>query len=199
MSQTGGTTGVPIPQEGYNYGFDELPEPARLIVVTVKERLADSMDNEERGVWLAEVSGFNDDRMAMLFSQAIRRINARLSNPGSFTAINFPYRSQVGTGAAIASLMVECVKHLIVSYTEQPNVSSVGAPLADRTSYTPKWMDILRIFEEELKEHLAAFNREIIFGGDTLSGGMKVLVGNSSRFADYGRMGRPTPRTWMGI
>lgn len=196
----GGTTGTPIPSEGYNYSYEALPEEARSIVATVWERLADSMDNDERGVWLNEVSGFNKDRMAMLYTLAVSRVNSRLTSINNYTVENIPYTWVSARAALTAALFFEAIKHLMVNYMEIPDVSSVGGAYANRTDYSQKWGSLLNLIDAEFTEHMGAFNRQVLFGGgDTLSGGMTTLIGNSSRFSDSARFGRPIPRTWLGF
>jgi len=72
-----------------------------------------------------------------------------------------------GTGGAVfpdqwlgllgQTLAVEVIKHVIRAYTEQPDPRGVTVSYLERRDYMSRWMESLRIEQEELKTGMDTF------------------------------------------
>ena len=126
--------------------YDRLREDAKLLVEQSSWYFADLFDSTAGGPWLAEnfQTHFDYERIAFLVGQAVMRFNV----------LGFPVTNYgVDVGSALipenfSPLMVwatklEIIRHLIVSYTEQPTFQSVQTTFTDRRDYAQRWQGVL--------------------------------------------------------
>ena len=138
--------------------YERLRNDTRLIVEQSSWYFADLFDSTAGGPWLQEnfQTHFDYERIAFLMGQAVMKFNV----------LGFPLTNYgVGVGdqsipANFSALMVwgtklEIIRHLIVSYTEQPDFRNVQTTMTDRRDYAQRWqavlMDELPSYEKAVK------------------------------------------------
>lgn len=148
--------------------YNALAEPYRDIIESVNERFADTFDSTGGGVNLLMKfqSHFGRGRMARLLKIALNRINM-LSQPVQTYTVDgssmFPV-AQWG-GLLEFALYVEVLKHLMRSYTEQPEVLLGGnVSRFDRRDYVQRWQTILEIEQQDLERMLETYKIQFMFG-----------------------------------
>ena len=174
---------------------DIVEKTAQDIIAEVKERFSDLYDNDDFGTWLAEGSNFDDTRFTVLMEHAVQKVNSSMMWIGSFNVENYPFDIVPFYTALRCALLMECIKHFITSYTEDPDVSSASSPHAVRRDYKSRWESTLSIYKDDFADASRGLNRCLVQSNGI---GTKVLVGFSSRYANNPRYRRPTPRTWGG-
>jgi len=119
----------------------------------------DCFDSDLGGPYLrdATLANFDKRKIASLSDMALMSIN--LKPPvQNFTVDSFPYDSSRALFAK--ALLIESIKHLMRSYTEQPAVVGAGQiSYFDRRDYLQRWQTLYQIEIEEFKHWLALFKR----------------------------------------
>lgn len=134
--------------------YDSLGQDMKTIVDNVWIRFADLFDSPEGGPNLQTYyqTNWSRGRMAQLMIQAINRLNTIGQPKVAYTAYppsEFPIASF--GGLLELALYCECVKHLIRSYTEQPDPAGIPITRMDRRAYVAGWRDILAMEQVDLK------------------------------------------------
>ena len=143
--------------------YDALDVGFKVVVESVYSRFADLFDSPYGGPHLQVYfqSRFGRGRMAQLLKIAVGRLN-NISQPhqtygldGPPVGAQFPFARW---GALLEqALYIETVKHLIRSYTEQPDAPGVGLARLDRRDYTNRWREVLADEGADLKDQLDVF------------------------------------------
>lgn len=185
--------------------YDGLSPSMKAIVDDVWVRFADLFDSPGGGPNLLTYfqSHFGRNRIAQLLRIAVGRLNTMAQPQMTYTLDDgqgggsFPVDQW---GPLLETFTyVECVKHLIRSYVEQPAFMGSGAVTRlDRRDYMDRWRTILSDEQEMMKDQVEVFKiRHMGFGRP------KVLVSGGV----YGRYG-PTrlagsaaarPRYWTRV
>jgi hypothetical protein len=115
----------------------------------------DLFDSELGGPWLRDMTKarFDKTKLRQLIPQALMDINFQQPQT-DFSEDNFPYSVNDGTALFAQALLVASVRHLMRSYTEQPDVMNSQVGFFDRKRYTQAWKFIYDIEEAKLKEWL---------------------------------------------
>jgi len=166
--------------------YDVLTDDMKGVIETTWNRFSDLFDFATEGPHLQTYiqSNFGRNRLAQLLRIAVGRLNT----------VAQPYQTYTldGDGGAAfpvarwgslleSALYVECLKHLMRSYVEQPEVQSgSGVSRLDRRDYLDRWGIILQGEEQVLKNQLDTF--KIAHMG---LGTARVLVSGGA----YGRYG----------
>jgi hypothetical protein len=145
--------------------FDRLREDSKLIVEQASWFVADLFDSTTGGPWLAEnfQTHFDYERIAFLVSQAVMRFNV----------LGFPvtnYGVDVGSAtipANFSALMIwatklEIIRHLILSYTEQPTFQSVQTTFTDRRDYAQRWQAVLAEEKPDFEKAVKLSKRSLL-------------------------------------
>jgi hypothetical protein len=180
--------------------YDVLSDDMKLVVDHVWVRFADLFDSPNGGPHLQTYfqQHFGRGRIAQLMGVALRSLNTRMQPAQSFTLDGiggalFPSRDW-GSVLEQATL-VEVIKHLRLSYVEQPMLQGGEVTRHDRRDYMDRWSMILSDEQEQLRQQMETM--KIRFMG---LGRPAVLVSGGA----YGRYG-PTrfagsvaarPRYW---
>lgn len=154
------TTATFVQVGARNPAYDSLPAPMQEIVESAWARFADMFDSPQGGPHLQTFfqSNFSLGRVAQLLSIALGFLNTmaqpyanyQLSDPGQF-----PYAMW---GPLLEeALYIECIKHLIRSYVEQPMPQGVTVARQDRRDYQSRWTEVLNIEMEMFKSQLDVF------------------------------------------
>lgn len=186
--------GEPIPS------YDRLAPTMKRLVDSVWVRFADLFDSPNGGPNLMTYfqSHFNRGRLADLLRIAVGRLNTAAQPYQTYTidgdgGARFPVDKW---GALLEqALYVECLKHLVRSYVEQPAFIGGAVTRLDRRDYMDRWSSVLQSEEGLLRAEMEHFKiRNMGFGRPA------VLVSGGV----YGRFG-PTrlvgslaarPRYW---
>jgi hypothetical protein len=168
-----------------NPHYDNLPpEMKDFLETSVWNRFSDLFDSAGGGPNLQTYfqAHWSRGRAAQLMNIAVGKINT-ISQPWSnysTDGVSGPlYPLQQWGGLLAQQTFCEMVKHLIRSYTEQPDLRSSGSiTRLDRRDYTDRWREVLRDEQAELKSLLDTFKVRHMFTGSP-----KVLVSGGS----YGR------------
>lgn len=127
--------------------YDALDVGFKAIVESVWMRFADLYDSTLGGPHLQEYfqTRFGRGRMAQLLGVAVGRLNSVAQPHGTYSLDAernpFPY-AQWGPMLE-QGLYVETIKHLIRSYTEQPDAMGIVTARMDRRDYTDRWRAVL--------------------------------------------------------
>jgi hypothetical protein len=151
---------------GYaNPAYDNLPAPMQELVESVWIRFADLIDSPAGGPNIIATPYFqahwSRGRVSQLMNIALSKLNT-ISQPWSSYTVDgsggavFPV--QLWGGLLSQWTYIECVKHLIRSYTEQPAVVGSGSiTRLERRDYAERWRAALSDEEAELKSMLDTF------------------------------------------
>lgn len=164
--------------------FDRLREDTRLQVEQAGWYFADLFDSTTGGPWVTEnfQTHFNYERIAFLLGQAVMKFNV-LGYP--VTA----YGVDVGSQAVPANFgpliiwatKLEIIRHLIASYTEQPEFRNMTTTYTDRRDYARRWREVLDEEKPEMEKAIKMAKRSLLNlgrGSLLVSGG---IYGGSSR------------------
>ncbi|MCX4799564.1 hypothetical protein OG497_37555 [Streptomyces sp. NBC_01242] len=143
--------------------YDRLTDEMKGIIETSWNRFSDLFDFATEGPHLQTYvqANFGRNRLAQLLRIAVGRLNTVAQPFQSYTidgdgGASFPIERW---GSLLESaLYVECLRHLIRSYVEQPEVQSgSGVSRLDRRDYKDRWEDVLGVEEPVLKQQLEHF------------------------------------------
>lgn len=143
--------------------YDVLVDEMKMIVETTWIRFSDLFDFATEGPHLQTYiqSNFGRNRLAQLLRIAVGRLNTVAQPFQSYTidgdgGASFPVARW---GSLLESaLYVECLRHLVRSYVEQPEVQSgSGVSRLDRRDYKDRWEDVLGVEEPVLQQQLEHF------------------------------------------
>lgn len=112
--------------------------------------------------------------MAQLMGVALSKLNGMAQPWSSYTldGQNGPAFPLQFWGGLLASMTyVEAIKHLIRSYTEQPQFQGPGIARQDRRDYAQRWRQVLEDEQAEVKSQLDVFKIRHI-----MTGSPRVLV-----------------------
>lgn len=143
--------------------YDGLVAPMKDIIERVMIRIADTIDSPGGGPNLTTYvqSKFGRGRIAELMRIALGRMNTIAQPYQTYTVdgdggATFPY-AQWGP-LLEAMTWIETLKHLIRSYTEQPDFRGSGnISRLDRRDYVQRWRDVLMEEEQAAKSQLDTF------------------------------------------
>ena len=126
--------------------------PADVAVEQSWTKIEDCFDSELGGPWLRDMTMkyFDKYKIRSFIPEALLAINQQMPYT-SFTETSFPYTANDGQALMAQALLCSSVRHLMRSYTEQPDVVSSPVAFMDRKRYQQAWSAIYAI-EEPLFE-----------------------------------------------
>lgn len=183
----------PIPS-GVLEGFDDLPEAAQTMIRRAQEQFGSLYDNVTAGQphFQEDSPSFDDDRWAVLLWNAVGRVNMTGAPKTSYTVSGYPYSGATGGYAVYLALLIEAMRHFIVTYTEHPQDNLQNAPFL-KHDHWQRWKDTLSIIERDFESAVAAFKYESMGFGQSalLIGGRQVPYGYTPKV-------RPSTRYFWG-
>lgn len=125
--------------------YEALNESTKLLVEQASWFFADLFDSTTGGPWLQEnfQTHFTYDRMAFLLRQATMKFNVtgwpvtRYGVGRDDKAIPANYTDLILWGTKL-----EAIRHLIASYTEQPDFRNMATTYTDRRDYSQRWREV---------------------------------------------------------
>ncbi|QIG58323.1 hypothetical protein SEA_SKOG_171 [Gordonia phage Skog] len=198
--------------------WDALREDTKFTVEQISWHFADLFDSTAGGPWLQEnfQTHFNYERIAFLLGQAVMKFNVL-----AFPVTNYGVtRDDKAIPENFQALMVwagklEVLRHLMVSYTEQPEFRNMNTTYTDRRDYAQRWKAILDEEKPDYERAVKLSKRSLlsmgkgaylvaggIYGGSARSffqSGMYAAQTRSMRFypaapaVSYGNMGAGSP------
>lgn len=182
--------------------FDRLDPGMKQLVEDVWIRFADLFDSPDGGPNLQTYfqTHFSRNRLAQLLKFAVGRLNTAAQPYQTYTIDVNPHGQgqfpiQAWGPLLAQALYVECLKHLVRSYVEQPMFVGGSVTRLDRRDYMDRWQSVLQMEEGLFSKEMDTFKiRNMGFGRP------RVLVSGGV----YGRFG-PTrfagsvaarPRYW---
>lgn len=172
--------------------FDRLDPGMKELVEDVWIRFADLFDSPDGGPNLQTYfqTNFSRNRLAQLLKFAVGRLNTASQPSQTYTIETnaggqgqFPL--QMWGPLLAQSLYVECLKHLVRSYVEQPMFMGGSVTRLDRRDYMDRWMSVLNMEESLFSKEMEVFKiRNMGFGRPRVlvSGGVFGRFG-PTRFA----------------
>lgn len=143
LSATNMVKSIPV---GYviNDSFERTgPTPADTAVRMCWLMLEDCFDSEQGGPWLRDMTlaVFDQSKLRGLVPQVIMDINLQMPFT-SYTVDSFTYTTGDGNALFAQGLLLATIRHLMRSYTEQPDVTSSPVAFMDRKRYQQAWKAI---------------------------------------------------------
>lgn len=151
-----------------------VPTNSQLLAALVWRRLEDLFDAEDEGPWLRDMTlnYFSKDKMPEFVNDALFEINN--ANPPTDVVLDgFFHDGQETTDSPllVQAVYMAVLRHLIRSYTEQPNPQGAPFGYLDRRDYAQRWMEVYQLEEQVFKRWLALWKRKFLQLGHS-----KVLV-----------------------
>lgn len=150
--------------------YDSLPTPMKQMVEDVFVKLADLVDSPWGGpnlqMWYS--THFNRGRIAQLLKQAVQHLNnmGQPYNVWSVDGRNGPMFPVVQWGGLLNSaLTIEVIKHLMRSYTEDPEIQGAVQARMSRRDYLARWQSNLVVEQADFKTQLDTWKIANMFKG----------------------------------
>jgi len=126
--------------------FDRLRPDAQLAVEQVSWFFGDLFDSTAGGPWLQEnfQTHFSYERIAFLSTQAVMKLNLLgfpVTNWG--VTLDDPKIPKNFQPLSVWATKLECIRHLALSYTEQPDFRNMQVTYTDRRDYSDRWRAVL--------------------------------------------------------
>ena len=117
-------------------------------------RFQDIFDSIDGGPWLRDMtlSHFDKDKLRVFIPDVLLEINAQMPQ-SHYDETSFPYGLNDGKAIFAYGLFMAAVRHLMVSYVEQPTPMNQQVAYQDRTEYHRRWSEIYQN-EKPRWEHL---------------------------------------------
>lgn len=120
--------------------------PADPSITFAWKKLEDCFDSEHGGPWLRDMTKANFDRSKLVDFIPDVLLDINVQQPMTqYTEASFPWTERDGGAFFGYGLFIATLKHLMRSYTEQPNVMNSSVGYFDRTRYQQAWAAIYAI------------------------------------------------------
>lgn len=178
--------------------YDRMAPESRLTVEQASWFFADLFDSTAGGPWLQEnfQTHFDYERIAFLVGQATMKFNM-LGYPVTAYGVEVDQqRVPDNFGPLIVwATKLEAIRHLIVSYTEQPEFRNMTTTYTDRRDYAQRWQAVLAEEKPDLEKAIKLAKRSLLNlgrGSLLVAGG---IYGGQSRLFIPGMYAAQT-RAW---
>lgn len=166
--------------------YDGMREDAKVLVEQATWFFADLFDSTTGGPWLNEnfQSHFDYNRIAFLMGQAVMKLNVTGQPVTSYgVEVGDPKIPANFTQLSLWATKLEAIRHLIVSYTEQPAYPNTATTYTDRRDYTDRWRAVLEDEQPELKAAIKMAKRSLLsLGRGSLLVGGGIYGGTARSF-----------------
>lgn len=141
--------------------YDALLPQFKQLVEETWGMFSSNFDSPAGGLYLQTLyqSGFNREKLALLLSMALGRLNIESQPVTTYTldGVGGPTFPDAWLGLLGQTLAVEVIKHVIRAYTEQPEMRNVTVSTLDRRDYMDRWRQSLLIEQAELDKSMDTF------------------------------------------
>ena len=145
--------------------YDSLAEDTKLIVEQSSWFFADLFDSTAGGPWLQEnfQTHFNYERIAHLMAHATTKFNT-LGFPVTEygVSVNDNAIPDNFKGIITWGTKLEIIRHLIRSYTEQPDFRNMATTYTDRRDYSQRWLEVLQEEKPEYEKAVKMSKRGLL-------------------------------------
>lgn len=123
-------------------------------------KIEDCFDSEFGGPWLRDMTMavFDKSKVKGLLPEAFLEINQETPFT-DFNAENFPYAVHDGEALLAEALLISTIRHLIRSYTEQPDTVSSPVAFLDRKRYQEAWINVYNLELQRFQRWLTWWKR----------------------------------------
>lgn len=155
--------------------------------------LEDLFDSELGGPWLRDMTKarFDKSKVRNIIPQVLLEINYTQPQTG-YNEDSFPYTVNDGTALFAQGLLVATIRHLMRSYTEQPDVMNSPVGFLDRKRYTQAWKFIYDIEEAKFEKWLWGWKLYIFRAGT----GSLLISSKAGRLLPAPLRSRSAGRGW---
>lgn len=132
--------------------------PADEAVSVAWDRLENCFDSDFGGPWLRDMtlSRFDRDTLARFVPDVLLEINTQTPQT-DFALASYPFELNDGGALFSTGLFCAAIRHLMVSYTEQPDVMGSQVSHFDRRRYQQAWKSIYDVEWPRYEKLLALF------------------------------------------
>jgi hypothetical protein len=169
--------------------YERLQPSAKLLVEQTSWFFGDLFDSTAGGPWLQEnfQTHFNYERIAQLSAQAVMKLNT-LGQPLTNWGVTVNDKAVPANFQALSvwATKLEVIRHLILSYTEQPNYPNVATTYTDRRDYAERWKSVLEEEKPDFDKAVLLAKRSLLSlgrGSLLVAGG---IYGGSARIFQPG-------------
>lgn len=183
--------------------YETLRDPERCVVEQVSWMLGDLFDSTDGGPNLIEPfqTHFDYERVAQMQKIAVNRLNLigfPILNCG--VGINTEQVHPHLQGTMVIGTYLECVRHLVRSYTEIPVFQGANVTFADRRDYQQRWNEIFTqdwpeyvTMVKMAKRKLLNLGRGALLVGGGIYGGNALGIFQAGTYASQVRSWRFYP------
>jgi hypothetical protein len=166
--------------------YDNMREDAKLLVEQATWFFADLFDSTTGGPWLNEnfQTHFDYNRIAFLMGQAVMKLNV-VGQPITRYGVEVGDPKVPGNFVQLSlwATKLEVIRHLIMSYTEQPAYPNTATTYTDRRDYADRWRAVLEEEQPELKAAIKMAKRSLLsLGRGSLLVGGGIYGGSAKGF-----------------
>jgi hypothetical protein len=141
------------------------PSANELITAAVWLRLEDCFDSIEGGPWLRDKTllNFDEAKIAAFIPEALMEINNQMPPTAlqisNFTAWSVTPGDNPNMPLLVQGTLVKTIKHLMRSYTEQPQPQGAQVVWHDRTRYTQMWQAVYQVEYKDYMDNVRLWKR----------------------------------------
>jgi hypothetical protein len=183
--------------------YESLRESEKCIVEQVSHMLGDLFDSTDGGPNLIEPfqTHFDYERLAQCLQLAVVRTNV-IGYPVTYWGIGPETEAIHGAfeGLLVLGTYLECVRHLVRSYTEIPVFQGANVTIADRRDYQMRWNTIFtqewpeyQSYVKMAKRKLLSLGRGALLVGGGIYGGNALGIFQAGTYASQVRSWRFYP------
>jgi hypothetical protein len=120
--------------------------PADQSVDSAWRKLEDCFDSDQGGPWLKDMTmaQFDRDKLKDFLPEVFLEVNAQMPQT-TWSTNNFDWTSHDGSAIISLGLLCAAIRHLMRSYTEQPDIMNSQVGYNDRRRYQQAWAAIYQI------------------------------------------------------
>jgi hypothetical protein len=167
--------------------------PADEAVSRAWDKLENCFDSDQGGPWLRDMtlSRFDRDTLSRFVPDVLLEINTQTPQT-DFTLEGYPFLLNDGGALFSTGLFCAAIRHLMVSYTEQPDVMGSQVSHFDRRRYQQAWKAIYDVEWPRYEKLLAMFKAKSY----NLTNAAMLVSNKSGRFRYNGIRTRYSGRSW---
>lgn len=149
--------------------------PADAAVDAAWKRLEDCFDSEQGGPWLRDMTmaRFDRDKLKEFIPDVFLEVNSAMPQT-NWTLDNFAWEANDGSALFSLGLLCAAIRHLMRSYTEQPDTMNSQVGYFDRRRYQQAWNAIYQIEQPRFADLLK------LYKAHQWNTGASVLVSNKA-------------------